>query len=70
MKTIVLFSIISLLNMRCDRDFSDYYHYNPPVMINDGLQAGKLDQVGMDSTMIARAIERIFANKYGREFLL
>ncbi len=64
MKTILLLSIISLLNMRCERDFSYYYHYNPPEMINDGLKAGTLDQVGLDSTMIARAIGRIFANKY------
>ena len=65
-KTIVLLSIIALLITSCKKDFSDYYHYNPPEQINDGLKTGTLKQVGMDSNMIIKAIGRIDHNKYGQ----
>ena len=64
MKTIFLLFIISLLNISCSKDFSEYYTYYPPEFINDGIEVGTLDDVNMDSNMLAKAMGRIYANKY------
>ena len=52
--------------MACKRDFSDHYPYHPPEKIPDGLNVGTAQQVGMDQSMIAKAVGRIDAGKYGQ----
>jgi len=60
----MLFTALILALTNCGKDFSDYYSYSVPEFIDDGLNTGGLDDVGLDSQRIARAIGRIYANKY------
>ena len=64
MKFSMLFTALILALTNCGKDFSDYYTYSVPESINDGLNTGRLEDVGLDSQMIAKAIGRIYANKY------
>ena len=63
MKTILIL-LIPLLSFACENDFSDYYTYNPPEFTNDGLETGLLDNVGLDTQLLAQAMGRIYVNKY------
>ncbi len=63
MKTTALF-LLCMLCLACKKDFSNYYSYNPPEILNDGINVGTLEEVGLDSTMLAKAIGNIWANKY------
>jgi CubicO group peptidase (beta-lactamase class C family) len=65
MKTIFLISVISLLNICCNRSYSDHYPYIPPEDIGDGLQTGSLEEANIDTQMILKAVGRIRNGKYG-----
>lgn len=52
------------MNISCDSDFTDYYPYDPPHFINDGLEVGTLSDVGLDTQMILNASGRIKEGKY------
>ena len=65
MKTLMLLGLfLSSLLASCQKDLSEYYTYSVPEFVNDGLDTGSLESVGMDSNMLAKAIGRIWANKY------
>lgn len=57
--------VISLLNVGCDKDFSDDIQYNQPVAQEDGLNTGSLEEVHIDTQMILNAQGRIQNGKYG-----
>jgi CubicO group peptidase (beta-lactamase class C family) len=63
-KTIFLISILSLLLVRCEQDFSPQYTYRPPENINDGFDVGSLGDVNIDSVFIEQAVENIYKGKY------
>ena len=65
MKTIFLISIISLLNICCNRNFPDRYPYVPPEDIGDGLQTGSAEKANIDKQMILKAVGKIHDGKYG-----
>ncbi|MFC2112949.1 serine hydrolase domain-containing protein [Bacteroidota bacterium] len=65
MKTLILISLLSLLNMGCSKDFSETYPYNPPQNIGDGLLVGTMEELQIDTLMILKASERIHNAKYG-----
>ncbi len=65
MKTILVLSIVSLLNISCDTNSGDSYPYNPPVYANDGLEVGTLEEVRIDSQAILKASERIHQGRHG-----
>ena len=54
------FSLISCNNC------GSIYNYQPPEQVNDGLKTGTLQQTGIDSGKIAKAIACIYANKFGQ----
>lgn len=65
MKTLIIISLISLLNMGCSKDFSEIYPYKPPQNIGDGLTVGTLTEAQVDTQMILKASGRIHNDKYG-----
>ena len=65
MKTLIIISLISLLNMGCSKDFSEIYPYKPPHNTGDGLTVGTLTEVQIDTQMILKASGRIHNDKYG-----
>jgi CubicO group peptidase (beta-lactamase class C family) len=64
MKTILLISILSLVEISCKNDFSNYYPYHPPEQIGDGLNSGTLEEANIDTQMILKAVYRISQGKY------
>lgn len=64
MKAHVILLLTSLLNISCDTNFTDYYPYDPPEFINDGMEVGTLAEVGLDTQMILNAAGRIKEGKY------
>ena len=50
MKTILLLSLVSLLNISCDNYLGNSYPYDPPTFANDGLDVGTLEEVGIESS--------------------
>ncbi|MBC8320142.1 MAG: serine hydrolase [Bacteroidetes bacterium] len=64
MKSIILLiSFLSFLFISCN-NCPSVYTYQPPEFINNGLEIGTLEQVGMDSFLVSKAIDCIYANKY------
>ena len=61
---LLLATLFSFLFSSCDNDFSTLYPYQPPEQIGDGLEVGTLDQVNIDTEMIAKAVGRIQQEKY------
>ena len=59
-----LITILSLLFLSCQKDYSGYYIYSPPEQTDDGIAVGTLAEVGMDSSLLASAVGGIYANKY------
>ncbi len=62
--TILLMLSLSLLHVSCNHDFSNVYPYNPPEQLGDGFEVGTLEQVGIDTQMILKAVGRIHQGKY------
>jgi CubicO group peptidase (beta-lactamase class C family) len=63
MKTVCILCIL-LFSQSCEKDYSSLYSYDPPECADDGIQVGTLEEVGMDSQMLAEAMGRIYSNKY------
>lgn len=57
--------IFSLMQISCSKDYSDYYPYNPPVSLNDGLATGTLEEARIDTQKILKAALKIQDGKYG-----
>jgi CubicO group peptidase (beta-lactamase class C family) len=63
MFTILISAIFAFSFIACN-NCDSIYDYYPPELINDGIETGTLVQVGIDSTLIAKAIGCIYANKF------
>jgi CubicO group peptidase (beta-lactamase class C family) len=57
--------IILLFTVKCGEDYSGQYPYIVPEDINEGLEVGSLEEVGMDEAMLIKAVGRIENDKYG-----
>ena len=64
MKIFLILSVLSLLGISCNNDFSYNYPYHPPQQTGDGLKAGTLSEVKIDTKMILKAVSRISKGKY------
>lgn len=64
MKTIITISILGLLNLACSKVFTDII-YHAPVSLEDGLEVGTLEEVGLDTQLILNASGMIQAGKFG-----
>jgi CubicO group peptidase (beta-lactamase class C family) len=65
MKTFFYLVIIPLLQVSCNNDFTNQYLYSPPENLNDGFSTSTLEEVGIDTHMILKAVGRIQNGKYG-----
>jgi CubicO group peptidase (beta-lactamase class C family) len=48
----------------CQIDPDCHYTYQVPEQLNDGLETGSLDELGLDLNQITRGIERVYKGKY------
>jgi CubicO group peptidase (beta-lactamase class C family) len=58
-RTILLVSMLSLLNIICTIDASGNYSYQPPEDINDGLKVGVLKEVAIQTQLLEKAVNEI-----------
>jgi hypothetical protein len=63
-KAILLISLLSLLFVSCQLEPPSVYTYQPPENIGDGLDVGTLEEVNIDSVLIKKAVDRIYAGEY------
>ena len=61
--TLIILSFLSSLFLGCNNCIPKYI-YQPPDNMNDGLDVGTLERVGIDITMIARAVNKITCGKF------
>lgn len=64
MKSLLIPAVLTLLSLGCSDLFLDYL-YQPPQKLNDSLETGTLDEVGIDSQLVINAASRIRDGKYG-----
>ena len=65
-RIVILFATLPLLVANgCDTDSTTDYTYRPPQQINDGFDVGTLDEVGLNSALIAKAVDRINDGRFG-----
>jgi len=64
-KAILLISFLSLILVSCHPEPPSVYNYRPPADIGDGLNVGTLDEVNADSELLEKAIDSIYAGRYG-----
>ena len=63
---IILFAaLLALLATGCDSDSTANYIYRPPPQIDDGFDVGTLDEVEMNSALIAEAVDGIKNGRFG-----
>jgi CubicO group peptidase (beta-lactamase class C family) len=63
MKTVCIL-VFLLFTKSCEKDYSSLYSYDPPEFADDGIQVGTLEEVGMDSQILAKVMGRIYSSKY------
>ncbi|MFC1938921.1 serine hydrolase domain-containing protein [Chloroflexota bacterium] len=63
-KAILFISVLSLLFVSCQLEPPSVYTYRPPENIDDGLSIGTLEEVNIDSVLIEKAVNRIYAGRY------
>lgn len=56
--------LCALLIVGCKRNTSGQNYYTPPENLNDGLEVGTLEEVGMDSIPIIRSIKKVRLGRY------
>ena len=63
---ICLFSLSSwaCLNTPCQVNPDCQYTYQVPEQLNDGLETGSLQELGLDLDLITRGLERVYKGKY------
>jgi len=61
---ILLLSILSFINFSCGFDSTGQYAYQAPEVLQDGFNAGTLDEVNMKSGPIERAVSEIQGGRY------
>lgn len=62
---IILLPVTLTLNCSCEQEFDGNWALNSPVLYNDGLDVGTLEQVNLNKNLIVESIERIRKGKYG-----
>ena len=62
-KVIHLISILALILAGCKSDPANQYKYHPPEKIKDGLDVGLLDEVNIETTLIEKAVNKIYRDK-------
>lgn len=65
MKVLGILTVITLLHMSCSDWFLNDYPYHQPQNLNDGLEAGTLEEVGIDSQLVFTASDKIKRGKFG-----
>jgi CubicO group peptidase (beta-lactamase class C family) len=65
MKSLGILTAIVLLHLACSDRFLDDNPYRAPQDLNDGLEAGTLEEVGIDSQLVFKASARIRKGRYG-----
>ncbi len=63
--SILFATLFSLLAAGCKSDPTPEYTYQPPQQIDDGLDVGTLDEVGINSALISEAVGRIKDGRFG-----
>jgi CubicO group peptidase (beta-lactamase class C family) len=65
MKTaIIIIAFLSLLIVSCTSEPTSQYTYQPPEQINDGLDAGTLEEVNIETDPIIKAVDRLLSGQY------
>lgn len=64
MKNITLLIWILSLSFISCTNCPSVYSYQSPESLNDGIRVGTLEQIGMDSLIISKVMNCIYANKY------
>lgn len=57
--------MVVLVIAGCNADPPSQYHYQPPARLDDGLEVGTLDDVGLDSVLLGEAVEGIENGRFG-----
>lgn len=65
MKMLITLIGILFLNISCSQNLHDAYIYNQPENLNDGLEVGTPEDVGINRQMILKALARIADGKFG-----
>ncbi len=60
----LLISILSLLIVSCKQTPISLYTYQPPENLDDGLEVGSLDDVGINTELIEKGVDEISRGKY------
>jgi len=63
-KPILLYSLLAILLVNCENYLASQWTYTVPENIGDGFDVGTLEEVNMDSTLIAQAVSRIVRGKH------
>ncbi len=63
-KTILIISVLLLLLVGCKDGRYSKYNYHPPQDINDGFEVSSLEEVGIDSVLIEKAVDSIYHGRY------
>ena len=64
MKSLFILAFLPLLSLGYSDLFMDYL-YQPPQNLNDGLETGTLEEVGIDNQLVINAASLIQDEKYG-----
>ena len=62
--TCAMVLLAAFLAASCGSNSSVQYSYQPPQQREDGLDVGTLDQVGMNTAMLSKAVDRIQKGRY------
>ncbi|TFH20537.1 MAG: class C beta-lactamase-related serine hydrolase [Bacteroidia bacterium] len=62
--SILLFSFLSLVFISCENYLASQWTYRSPENIGDGFEIGTLEEVNLDSNLIAQAVGRIERGKH------
>ncbi|MDJ0751585.1 MAG: serine hydrolase domain-containing protein [Woeseiaceae bacterium] len=62
---ILLAALLLLLPTGCFSESTTRYAYRPPQQIDDGFDVGTLDEVGLNSALLAKAVDRIKDGRFG-----
>lgn len=61
---LLLLSILSFFCLGCQSDTAGQYTYRPPEQTGDRLEAGTLQEVGIDEELLTKAVDKIVGGQY------
>jgi len=65
MKALIYIVVSTFITVGCGNGIVDPIPYNPPCQTGDGLSVGTLEQVKMDTELMAECLAEISSNKFG-----